>query len=348
MIRLLPILTLGILLLSGLAVLSLALGATSISLGQVLRALGTLVDGVFGGAGPIGGEGDESLSAALVRIVVDLRLPRTLAAIMVGAGLAMVGALLQTITRNDLADPFLFGISSGAAAGAVLVITFTGDLLGVWTLPLAAFGGGLLSAFTVIFLTRQTRGSGPESLVLAGLAVSFIFAAATNVLVFAGDQRAAHAVLFWSLGGFGLSRWDNILFAGFGLVVLTVFAILRHRRLDALLAGEDTAHSLGVDVNRLRTVLFLVVAFATATFVSIAGVIGFVGLMVPHMARPVVGVRHFRLLPLCAMIGALLMLVSDIASRTLLAPQELPIGIITASFGAFFVAGFVMRRGRAR
>ena len=141
------------------------------------------------------------------RIVLDLRLPRALLATIIGAGLGMVGCVLQTLTRNDLADPFLFGLSSGAAAGAVIVITVTGNILGFWTLPAAAFIGGLVSSVIVLGLFGKLAKQSPSQMVLAGLAVSFLFLSLTYFLIFAGDQRAAHSVLFWTLGGLGLANW---------------------------------------------------------------------------------------------------------------------------------------------
>lgn len=322
---------------AALALVSIATGPTRFPVAEVVAAL----------AGPLAPSlGLPEPSGPVQRILLDLRLPRTVLAITVGAGLAIVGTLLQTATRNDLADPFLFGLSSGAAAGAVAVITATGDWLGLWTLPLAAFAGGLLSAATVLALVARASGEGPERLVLAGLAVSFLFAALTNYLVFAGDQRAAHSVLFWSLGGLGLARWDNLPFALAGLLALIVFSVAQRRALDALLAGDETAASLGVRPERMRPAIFIVAAFATATFVALSGVIGFVGLMVPHIARALVGALHTSLIAISALIGAGLMLGSDIASRTVLAPQELPVGIVTASVGAVFVIAIVLRRHR--
>ncbi len=281
---------------------------------------------------------------ALQSIVLDLRLPRALLALVVGAGLALVGVLLQTVTRNDLADPFLFGLSSGAAAGAVAVIVVIGDLLGRWTLPAAAFAGGMLAAASVLVLVARARGAGPEHMVLAGLAVSFLFSALTHFMVFAGDQRAAHSVLFWSLGGLGLARWDNLPIALAGLATLIAYGGARRHSLDALLAGDDTAHSLGIDPQRVRTEAFVACAFATAGFVALAGVIGFVGLMVPHVARALIGALHGGVMLFSALLGALLLVASDIACRTLLAPQELPVGIVTASIGAVFVIGMLWRR----
>lgn len=283
--------------------------------------------------------------ATLRAIVLELRLPRVLLAMMVGASLSMVGALLQTVTRNDLADPFLFGLSSGAAAGAVLVISFTGDWLGVWTLPAAAFAGGLLASFSVLMLVQRSVGHGAERIVIAGLAISFLFGALTHALVFAGDQRAAHSVLFWSLGGLGLASWDTLPLALFGLVALCFFVALRHRDLDALLAGDDTAHSLGVRPQQLRHQVFLLAACATACCVALTGVIGFLGLMVPHLARRGIGMLHAPLLPTAALLGAALLLCSDLLARTLLSPQELPVGIVTAGLGAAFVVHLLLRRG---
>ena len=277
------------------------------------------------------------------RIVLDLRLPRALLATIIGAGLGMVGCVLQTLTRNDLADPFLFGLSSGAAAGAVIVITVTGNILGFWTLPAAAFIGGLVSSVIVLGLFGKLAKQSPSQMVLAGLAVSFLFLSLTYFLIFAGDQRAAHSVLFWTLGGLGLANWKVLPIALTGLMAIFAFAITTHRSLDALLAGDETAVTLGVNVKLYRQVAFLVCAFATASFVALSGVIGFVGLMVPHLARGLVGPLHGGLLITSAVIGAVLLLLSDIAARTLMAPQELPIGALTTSIGAIFVLYLVRR-----
>lgn len=333
MIRLSFTATAGVAGLVALTLLSIGWGSTPIPVADLLAAFSRAL-----------GLSEGAAATPVDRIVIDLRTPRALLAILVGGGLGMVGCLLQTVTRNDLADPFLFGLSSGAAAGAVFVITVTGDRLGIWTLPLAAFCGGMLAALIVLALVRRMGFQGPEKLVLAGLAVSFLFTAATNYMVFAGDQRAAHSVLFWSLGGLGLARWENLPLVLFGFTALLVFAVARHRHLDALLGGELTANSLGVNANSFRLQVFLAAAFSTAIFVSVTGVIGFVGLMVPHMARALVGPLHRASLVLSALFGALLLLASDLVSRVLLAPQELPIGIVTASVGASFIVVLLLQR----
>ena len=319
--RLVGVLALGLLGLLLLLLFSIAVGATQHSLSDIADVL-------------LGLRPDDD---PLTRIVLDLRLPRALLAVIVGAGLGMVGTVLQTLTRNDLADPFLFGLSSGAAAGAVVVITVTGNILGFWTLPLAAFTGGLIASLIVLGLFGRLSEQGPSQMVLAGLAVSFLFLSLTHYLIFAGDQRAAHSVLFWTLGGLGLANWDVLPIAATGLIAIGALALFVHRSLDALLAGDDAAATLGINVKRFRQSIFLACAFATASFVALSGVIGFIGLMVPHIARGLVGPLHGALLITSAVIGAGLLLASDIAARTLLAPQELPIGVLTTSIGAFFV-----------
>lgn len=321
----------GLLILTGVAVtaalilVSVITGTTAIPLSEVPSAIAL-------GLGL--SEGDPT---PMSRIIFDLRLPRALFSAIIGAGLGLVGVVLQTTTRNDLADPFLFGLSSGAAAGAVFVITVTGDVLGLWTLPLAAFSGGVIASAIVLTLVQTLRNGAPEKLILAGLAVSFLFAAITNFLIFSGDSRAAHSVIFWMLGGLGLARWSSLPVVLLGLALIFAVALYHRRRLDALLTGDTTATSLGVAVTRLRMTLFFVSALATAAFVSVAGVIGFIGLMVPHLARGLAGPLHARLLPVAALCGAVLLTASDILSRLLLAPQELPVGIVTTSLGAVFV-----------
>ncbi|WP_064668969.1 FecCD family ABC transporter permease [Vibrio nigripulchritudo] len=310
-------------------VFSLKFGSVSLSLDEVLAGLR-----VFN---------DEEMSMTS-RILIDLRLPRALLAIIAGAGLAMVGALLQTTTRNDLADPFLFGLSSGASAGAVLVITQLGDALGVWSLPLAAFAGGIVSASAVLILFSMQKKRGNNNLVLCGLAISFLFGAVTSFLIYSGDQRAASSILFWTMGGLGLARWENLIFAAIGVLCVVVLILFRYRELDTLLVSEQTTHSLGVNVHRLRSEVFLCCAFCTASIVALTGVVGFIGLMVPHLVRPFSGMTHKLALPLVALWGAVMLTLGDIVSRTILSPQELPVGIVTAALGGVFVLYLVWKK----
>ncbi len=326
-----------VLALCALLVVSLAFGATDLPVRAVVAAL-------LGPLAPTVGLG--RADPAVAAIIVELRLPRALLAATVGAGLGLAGLLLQTASRNDLADPWLFGLSSGAAAGAAFVLLHAGDVLGPASLPAAAFAGGALAAATVLALARRAGTADPHRIVLAGLAVSFLFGALTHALVLAADPRAALSVTFWTLGGLGLARWDSLWLAGVGLLAVGGFAVRRRAELDALLAGDDTAHGLGVDPDRLRTAVFAVASLATACFVALSGVIGFVGLMVPHLARAVAGIGHGPSIAPAAAAGAALLLASDLVARTAFAPQELPVGVVTAALGATFMVGLLLRSER--
>lgn len=277
------------------------------------------------------------------RIVWDLRFPRVILGILVGAGLSVIGTALQAATRNSLADPYLFGISSGAALGAVAVIVHIGDFAGLYSVPLAAFVGALLSLGLLLGLTQRNGAMAPERLVLAGVAVSFALMAGTNFLIFLGDQRAAHSVVFWMLGGLGLARWEQLWIPATVVTGGIIWLYWQGHRMNALLMGEETATSLGVDVNRFRLFLMIACALMAGVLVALTGAIGFVGLMIPHIVRMLVGGDNRRLIPAAALVGAIFLVWVDVLARIVLAPQELPIGIITAAVGsAFFL--WLMRR----
>ena len=315
-----------------LSMVAVTQGSVPIAAGQLWQSLKLLVTAA-----------SETEYAMAHRIIIELRLPRVLLGLMVGAGLALTGLLLQTVTRNELADPYLFGLSSGSAAGAVFVITFTGDVLGLFTLPLAAMTGGLASVAAVLLLLRGYANHSPGQMILAGLSVSFLFNALTYGMTFLGDQRAAQTVLFWTMGGLGTARWNNLFLPFIGLATVLIFALRRNVALDALLTGDLTAHSLGVAPEKLRQQTFLICALATACFVATSGVIGFIGLMVPHLVRHWTGPLHRKAFLPTLLIGAALLVGSDLLSRILLAPQELPVGVITAGVGAIFVMRIVLR-----
>ena len=315
-----------------LSMVAVTQGSVPIAAGQLWQSLKLLATAA-----------SETEYAMAHRIIIELRLPRVLLGLMVGAGLALTGLLLQTVTRNELADPYLFGLSSGSAAGAVFVITFTGDVLGLFTLPLAAMTGGLASVAAVLLLLRGYANHSPGQMILAGLSVSFLFNALTYGMTFLGDQRAAQTVLFWTMGGLGTARWNNLFLPFIGLATVLIFALRRNVALDALLTGDLTAHSLGVAPEKLRQQTFLVCAMATACFVATSGVIGFIGLMVPHLVRHWTGPLHRKAFLPTLLIGAALLVGSDLLSRILLAPLELPVGVITAGVGAIFVMRIVLR-----
>ncbi|MBT0566847.1 iron ABC transporter permease [Williamsia sp. CHRR-6] len=286
--------------------------------------------------------------AAEFHIVVDSRLPRVLTAVVVGAGLSVVGVVVQAMVRNALADPYVLGISSGASVGASTVVLF-GVLgtLGMIALPAAAFLGALVATALVFLAARTPEGLLPTGLVLIGTSLGYGFSAVTTVLVFlapAGD--AARSVMFWLLGSLSAAGWQTLVVTSavcaFGGAILAVMPA----RLDALSLGDETAASLGIDAGRFRVLLFTVSALITGVIVSSCGAIGFVGLVVPHIGRLLVGSDHRRLLTVTPVIGAVFLVSADLVARTVAAPKELPLGAITAAVGVpVFV---VMMRNRSR
>ena len=276
-----------------------------------------------------------SWPAAHERIVWHIRLPRALLAMLVGATLAVVGTVLQAMVRNPLADPTILGGTSGAAAGAVSVIVLGWAFVGIYTLPVAAFAGGLIGYGLAFQLANSSGGLTPLRLVLAGIAVSYLFAALTSMLIFISEHsQTARVALFWMLGALGGARWDQLGLPSILLVAGLVYLLAQARPLNLLLFGDETATSMGVPPDRLRRVLFMIVALLTGTSVALAGGVGFVGLVIPHAARIVVGSDHRRVLPLAALVGALFLLWSDVLARLVIQPRELPIGVITALVGA--------------
>ena len=275
-------------------------------------------------------------------VVWNLRLSRALIAALAGAGLALCGAILQALLRNALAEPFVLGVSAGASTGAVCVIVL-GIGAGSLSLSLGAFAGAF-AAFGLVALLSNGATSGPNHTILAGVAASQLFNALTSYIVTtSGNAQQARDVMFWLLGSFGGVRWPDFQL----LLVVVLFAlavcILMARSLDAFTFGDEDAASLGVPVARIRLVLFVVTALLTATIVSMVGAIGFVGLVVPHAARYVVGPMHLRLLPASALTGAIFMVVADIVSRIIATQQTVPIGVVTALVGVPFFAIILYR-----
>ena len=286
----------------------------------------------------------ESISVGVQNIVWELRVPRMLMACLTGAGLAVAGLTLQSITQNNLADPHLLGISSGAVFGAVVTTLHIGEVWGEMTLPIMAFAGALIATLFVAFISHRATLGGATKLLMCGVAISFVLMSAANFSMFLGDTRSGHQVIFWMLGGLGQTRWDHLLLPflictlGYG-----VLHIQRHH-INALLMGDETALSLGIHVKRLRIQLFITSALMTSILVANTGAIGFVGLMIPHIARYFVGHDVHRLLPICALLGALFLLWVDVISRTVLTPEELPIGIITGFIGGIFFVVLLLRQ----
>jgi len=283
-------------------------------------------------------------SAGREAIVWEVRLPRIVLGAIVGASLAVVGAALQSVTRNPLADPHLLGISSGAAFGAILVLLHTGMFLGLATVPLFAFAGALVATGLVLAVSNLTRSQSAGRLVLAGVAVSFIITAAGNLFIFLGDPRAAHTVVFWMLGGLGLAQWPQLPFPLAALLACGGYLIARARALNAMTLGDESATTLGIPAGRFRLTVFVVCALLTGSAVAFSGVIAFVGLMIPHIVRMGVGGDYRRVLPLSALVGAIFLVLADIAARILMPPQDMPIGVLTGVIGGLFFVGLLRWR----
>lgn len=278
-------------------------------------------------------------------IVWLIRAPRVVLGALVGAGLALVGTALQAVTRNPLADPHLLGISSGAALGAVLVVLYLGEFLGVFSLPIAAFIGAASSMLLVLVIAQRGGRLQSDRLLLAGVAVSFVMMALVNLLLYTADHHAAASVVFWMLGGLGSARWYVLWLPAICVLGSACTLFVTARGLNALVSGEQTAISLGFSCERLRLQVFISTSLLTGVLVSLSGAIGFVGLMVPHMARALVGAEHRRLVPVSALLGAVFMVWVDVVARTIIAPEDLPIGVATAALGGLFFILLLKRRG---
>lgn len=280
-------------------------------------------------------------------IVWELRAPRGLMAIIVGAGLAMAGVAMQTLVRNPLADPYLLGISSGASVGATAVITLGAfSSFGIWALSGGALVGAITATATVYLVTMLQGGITPLRLILSGVVLSSAFSAVASLLVFkAPDSRSAQSVLFWMLGSVSGAQWDRLLLPLLVLVLAVVLMFMLSPRLDALSAGPETAAALGVRGGLLRKVLFAVQALLVGAMVAVAGGIGFVGLVIPHFARLVVGSVHRRVIPVAVFGGALFLLWVDVLARLIAPPQEIPLGVVTGVIGA---PVFLLLMGRSR
>lgn len=289
------------------------------------------------------GHGTTEVSRIRQGIVWELRLPRTLLAAVVGAGLGVCGAVLQSVLRNPLADPFLLGISAGASTGAVSVVVL-GLGVGAFGLAAGAFVGAVI-AFVLVVLLASLAGGGTSRVVLAGVAGTQLFSAVTSYIVLtSADAEETRGVLFWLLGSLARARWDSVAVASVVCLVVVVVCMTRAGDLDAFAFGADAAASLGVSVRYVRALLLGATALLTATLVAVSGAIGFVGLVLPHAARLLVGPSHRVVLPVTAVLGALLLVWVDTLGRTVAAPLEVPVGVVTALVGVPAFAVLLARR----
>lgn len=311
-------------------VVAVTIGSANISFGEAWASIGSHL-----------GFGASPLTPLHDGIVWELRLPRVLTAAAVGSGLAIAGAVMQAITRNPLADPYLLGLSSGASLGAVSVVLLGVSLL----LPVAAFLGALVALLLTLALASAFGAITPTRTVLAGLAVSSLAGALTSLVIFwtaTGDSY--REILGWLLGSLAGARWPAVAVTVAAVVVVGIPIVVLARRLDAFAFGDTAAASLGIDVAATRWGMLVATALLTGAMVSVSGAIGFVGLILPHGVRLVVGPAHRALLPLSALTGALFLLWADTLARSLFDPREVPVGIVTAIIGAPLFAFLLGRR----
>jgi iron complex transport system permease protein len=281
-------------------------------------------------------------------IIFDIRLPRVLLAAFVGSILGVTGAVMQGLFRNPLADPSLVGVTAGASLGASLVIVFVAGYQVAWLsmslLSVGAFFGGVIAVYVVYSLAKNPFGTSVATMLLAGIAISALVGSVTGFLEFYADNEMLRRISLWRMGGLESATFEHVWLAGF--IVLFMFLILPHfsNALNVLLLGESEARHLGVDTEKLKKISILFVAAGVGVCVALAGVIGFVGLVVPHIFRMLIGPDHRYLLPASALGGAILLVVSDNLSRVILAPVELPVGLITALIGVPFFISLLRRR----
>lgn len=306
----------------------------------LMQSLMSLWDGLFGSE-------FSSLQQNEKVVVWDLRLPRTILALLVGALLAQCGAVMQGIFRNPLADPGIIGVASGAALGAAIAIVVLPVEYQSVTVPVCSFLGGLLTTWLVYGLAKNESGTSVVILLLAGVAIAAFGGAIIGFLTYIANDQALRDLSLWQMGSLAsASGWDLILTSVVLVVVMTLFQ-KQANALNALLLGEAEARHLGIEVEKLKQQFILITAIGVGVAVSVSGVIGFVGLVVPHLVRMMVGPDHRVLLPLSAILGAGLLLLADLGARTWMSPAEMPVGLVTAGLGApfFMVLLFQRRQG---
>jgi len=271
---------------------------------------------------------------AMRDIVLDLRLPRVLLAVLVGGGLAISGATFQALLRNPLAEPYILGISGGASVGAVLVLALGWAVAGSWVLPIAAFAGAVLAIVLVFRVATSTgRAMDVRVLLLAGVVVAAFFSACIAFILSVSPARTVQSAVLWIMGSLAAATWQSVALAAAYTLPATVLLMRLARPLNLMAVGEETAHYLGADVEGVKRLSLGVAALITASGVAVAGVIGFVGLVVPHAIRLLVGSDHRALLPLSFLAGGAFLALADLVARLALAPTEIPIGVITAFVG---------------
>lgn len=331
----------GALALTVAALLSLSIGSTGITLASLPRVLGAIWT-----------QPNDAETARAQLVLIDIRLPRLLLGAFVGAALAVAGTMMQGMFRNPLADPTLIGVSSGAALAAVATIAFSNGFaapwvrpFGVYALPCTAFLGGLLTTAVLVSIVARHGQLSVSTLLLAGIALGALATALTGLIAFSSDDRELRDLTLWMLGSLSGASWPKVVAVlPFALAVALVLPGLI-RGLNGLLLGEAEAFHLGINVERTKRIVITVTSAAVGAAVAVAGVVGFVGIVVPHLVRILAGPDHRVVLPGAALLGATLVLIADVAARMLLRPAELPLGVVMAIIGAPVFLHMVVKRG---
>jgi iron complex transport system permease protein len=317
----------GILIL--LIIISITLGSADVSVNDSFRIIASKI--------PIINEfvniDDIKLSSSV--IILKIRLPRIILAALVGINLSLVGAVYQGIFKNPMADPYVLGVSSGSALGAATAIVFGIQtmLLGISGVALAAFVGAIITTVSVYNIARVGNKASTINLLLAGVAVSFFLSSLISILMIF-NRNEVDKIIFWTMGSLTAASWSQVIFLLFITIPLSIFIMFFSRDINIVLLGDDSAKNLGIDVEKLKKIMLLISSLLVAASVSVSGVIGFVGLIIPHSVKMLTGSDNRVLIPFSALAGGCFMIISDTLARTLLSPTEMPVGAITSLFGA--------------
>lgn len=325
-----PVLLLLALLLLVAAAIAASVGAVSIPLGNLLFS---------------------DLSESQEAVLSSIRLPRVLLAVIVGASLAVSGAAMQGLFRNPLADPGLIGISSGAALAVATVIVLAGPItgaFGLYSLSIAAFIGGFITCLLIFRFARLSGTFSVTYMLLAGIAINALAGAGTGFLTYMSNDEQLRSLTFWTMGSLGGALWPAVIVAATVVIPATILLIKNAQKLNILLLGEQEAQHLGVDSERLKYVIIICTALSVGAAVAVSGIIGFVGLVVPHLIRLTIGPDHRLLIPASALLGAILLLAADTFARTIVSPAEMPVGILTSLIGGPFFLWLLIKQYAGR
>ena len=312
-------------------VTALQFGAKFISLDQIISALLSMID--------------VNATASMTNtIITDIRLPRLIYSVLTGIGLSLVGLLMQTVTRNALADPYVLGVSSGASTGAVFAIIMGGlPFLGQYNTPIFAALGAALSIILVLLCVGKSNS--PVKLILIGMGMTGVFSALTMMIIYGAKHEAqVRSAMFWLLGSFAGIQWSDLPLTAIIITLFMLYIYMFNQDLDVLLLGNHEAAQMGLSVKQLQLSIVVISSIVIATLVSKVGVVGFIGLIIPHLARIIGGPKHKHTLLFSALIGSIVMIWSDVLSRALYSPEEIPIGVLTSLLGAPLFIWIIMNR----